>query len=151
MIIQVNNSQKIFRVSKSQVKLLVESILFFAKEPCDEISINFVSSSRISKMHAELFDDPSPTDCITLLIDEDPETHYRVLGEVYVCPEVAIQYATLRQLNVYEEVTLYILHGILHLIGYNDIEKEERSKMRRAERRYMKHIKQLNLHLSPCS
>jgi probable rRNA maturation factor len=56
------------------------------------------------------------------------------LGEVFICPEVACE---ARPQKIPEEITLYLLHCLLHLIGYDDIDKRKRAKMRREEKRLM--------------
>ncbi len=56
-----------------------------------------------------------------------------ILGEVFVCPKVAIQYAQTHGLNPYEEASRYLVHSILHLIGYDDLEPSAKKNMRRKE------------------
>ena len=41
-------------------------------------------------------------------------------GEVFVCPEVALKYAQKHHLSPFKELSLYIIHGLLHLLGYDD-------------------------------
>ena len=50
-----------------------------------------------------------------------------------MCPEVALNYAKDNQIDFEEELTLYIVHGLLHLLGYDDIEEEDRVEMRKQE------------------
>ena len=56
-----------------------------------------------------------------------------VLGEVFVCPRVAITYAHAHDLDPYAETTRYLIHGILHLLGYDDLTPREKQVMRRKE------------------
>jgi len=102
---------------------------------CHEVVLHFVSQKRICSLHEIYFNDPSPTDCISFPIDplDDPSSH-SVLGEVFVCPEVAIAYAKAHKKKAEEEVVRYVVHGLLHLIGYEDTTPEKRRKMRRAEK-----------------
>lgn len=150
MIVNVSNSQKTIKISKNQVKILVQEVIFHEGQTCEEVSVHFVSKFRIGKLHRDFFDDPTPTDCISFPMDEDIESPHRVLGEIFVCPEVAKEYSIKHNIDQHEEITLYIIHGLLHLMGYNDIQIEERKLMRKAEKRHMVHLKQLNLHLTSC-
>lgn len=75
------------------------------------------------------FQDPTPTDCITFPFDQ------KFLGEIFVCPKVAKEYDPKKP---HLETTLYIIHGILHLLGFNDIEKKERAKMALKQRHLLK-------------
>src|SRR5262249_2821323 len=110
----------------------------------DEVSVNFVDTETICEIHAEYFDDPSPTDCISFPLDGEEE-EYRVLGEIFVCPQTAIEYAEAHGCCPYQETTLYIIHGLLHLIGLDDIYEKDRAEMRRRETRHLENLKKLKL------
>lgn len=134
VFVQFTSSQNIIDVDPSQIETIVARILEEKQVNCDEVSIHFASIEEITEMHGEFFDDPTPTDCITFPIDDsEEEEFYKVLGEVFVCPEVALNYSQENQLPIEEELTLYIVHGLLHLLGYDDIEDEDRVQMRKQE------------------
>jgi len=94
-----------------------------------ELSIAFVSKLEISRIHEEFMQDDSPTDVITFPGDLDEGT----AGEICVCPEVALEYASENGKRFAEELTLYLVHGYLHLCGFMDTEKDDRIEMRNAE------------------
>lgn len=149
MLVLVTNSQNAFPVDPKEIEAIVTCILESRQVACDEVSIHCVSMQDISKLHEDYFDDPSPTDCITFPVDDaEEDTFYKVLGDVFVCPEVALQYSNTHLLNVEEELTLYIVHGLLHLLGFNDIEEEERSLMRAEEASCIRLLKEKQLVLS---
>jgi len=93
-----------------------------------EVAIYFIGSRKITQLHAEFFNDPTPTDCITFPFGG------QLLGEILVCPKAALDYNPQKP---YEETTLYIIHGLLHLLGYDDIDSKKRALMRREEKRLM--------------
>lgn len=140
----VTNKQKMLFIDKQQVAALAEAVVSFEGKHCDEVGIHFVSIRRISQLHGQYFKDPTPTDCISFPID-GPSAPYCMLGDVFVCPQVAVEYALSKQNDPYEETTLYVLHGLLHLMGYDDMEDMDRKKMRAAERRHMQKLKKQNL------
>lgn len=142
MIIHVFDRQSALKISNDQVQRLVQQVIREEKQTCDEVAVYFVDTAAICELHEQFFQDASPTDCISFPMDE--ESHglsYRILGDVFVCPETAISYANRHQLDAYEETTLYIVHGLLHLMGYDDLQKEDRRRMRRAETRHMRKLK----------
>lgn len=146
MFVQVTSSQNIIKVDPLQIETIVACVLKEKQVHCDEVSIHFASQEEITDMHGEFFDDPTPTDCITFPIDDsDEEEFYKVLGEVFVCPEVALNYAHEHQLLFEEELTLYIVHGLLHLLGFDDIEEEDRIEMRKQEAFLMHLLKSQDL------
>lgn len=149
MLVSCTNTQHLFAVHYEEVEALVASTLSFMQVDCDEVSIHFVSKDDIAKLHEEYFDDPSPTDCITFPIDsQDDDTGYKVLGDVFVCPEVAYEYSQAYLTSFDEEVSLYIVHGLLHLLGFDDIEEDDRDMMRKQEKECLDHLKERNLLLS---
>jgi probable rRNA maturation factor len=118
---------------------LVQAILAGEEARADEVALHFVSMEEIAQLHADHFSDPSPTDCISFPMD-GPDEPYRVLGEVVVCPKMAVEYVEKEGGDIFEEVALYVVHGILHLLGYEDLSQEQALRMRAAERRYVADI-----------
>ena len=144
MGIFVFNRQKDLKISASAVKKLVRIVLENEKAECGEICIYFVSEKKISKLHEQFFQDPSATDCISFPLEKRP-----LSGEVFVCPRTAISYAQERKLDPYQELSLYIIHGLLHLLGYDDIETFARRTMRKKEKSCMGKWNRLNSSLRP--
>lgn len=141
MEVIVSNKQKDLRISARRTKALVKAILHAEKIDCREICVYFVSEKRITKLHAEFFDDPTPTDCITFPLDSE------TLGEIFVCPKAAIEYCKKKGGDPLTETALYIVHGILHLLGFDDLEPKKRRDMRKKEKKCMAHLKDLKISL----
>lgn len=146
--ISVYNKQKNLKISSPSVKRVVEAILCFYHVQCEEIAIHFVSTSLICKLHQDFFQDPTSTDCITFPYDP-PGSLECFLGEVFVCPATALDFVEKKGQDVYEEVMLYVVHGILHLLGYDDREESLRKEMKREEKRAMNYLKGRKLMISP--
>lgn len=141
MNISIYNRQKDLKISKASAKKAFLAAAELYDISFDEAAVHFVSEKELCKLHEEFFNDPSPTDCITFPIDSGDTPGFRFLGEVFVSPRAAIEVVEENQGDVYEETTLYMIHGLLHLLGYNDIKKEEIKEMRKEEARIMKHLK----------
>lgn len=141
MNITFYNEQKALDVSFAFVQKLAQSVFkTLGQAQPDELIIHLVDKAIISKLHADFFDDPTPTDCISFPLDDPNEEDsggYQLLGEIFVCPEVALEYSLEHKTNPLEETALYIVHGILHLLGFDDIEEQDRKKMRTLEKRCM--------------
>lgn len=149
MIVNVIDQQTALKISIDQVQRLTQQVIKKEGQTCDEVNIYFVDSPTISQLHEQFFDDPSPTDCISFPMDDDQgeEIHSRLLGEVFVCPATAISYAAEHEGDTYQELSLYLVHGLLHLMGYDDIEEEDILLMRQAEERHMQNLRSLDLFL----
>ena len=59
------------------------------------------------------------------------------VAEIYVCPDVAVEYSAKFGTTPSRELVLYLVHGMLHLAGEDDLEEEARLSMRKAENRVM--------------
>jgi probable rRNA maturation factor len=70
------------------------------------------------------------------------------LGDIFVCPATAISYVSSHGSGeVYKETTLYVIHGLLHLLGYDDIEDKDIVEMREAEAQLLSLIDENDLWL----
>lgn len=121
-----------------KAKVTTAFILDFLKVKTDEISIYFVSKKKICDLHREFFNDPSMTDTITLPLDplNRREAHH-VLGECFICPKAAQNFCRDIKKNnnsLYQEITLYLIHSILHLIGFKDMHTKDRKIMKSQEK-----------------
>lgn len=143
--VSVYDHQKDMALRLDSIEEIVNQVVEAEGQTAHEASVYLIDDAEMCKMHLDHFDDPSPTDCISFPMDDSSEVHYRVLGEIFVCPKTAVTYAQQHNLDPYHEVTLYIVHGILHLLGYDDINEEDRLSMRAAEERHMSSIEQKGL------
>lgn len=142
MIIHIQNKQKVLPLTRQKAKLnaLVHFVTLKEKRRCDEIGIFFITDAAMRKLHKEFFNDDSPTDCISFPVDSENETGHTYLGDIFVCPEAAFSYP-----DPYSETSLYVLHGLLHLLGYDDMDAKSRKIMRKREKTYMTHLRQMGL------
>lgn len=145
MNIYITNKQLDFKIDKSLIAKVIKSISVFHNVAFDEISYHFVSQAKIKQLHKTLFNDPTITDCITCPIDPPGFKPYCMLGEVYICPLVAKTYAVDNNLSPLQELILYVIHGFLHLIGFDDIEPSDEKLMREKEKETIAYLKREGL------
>jgi probable rRNA maturation factor len=93
-----------------------------------EVSVTVVSDEAMRVIHRDYLDDDSPTDVVTFPLREegDPDA---LLGEVIVGVDRASAEATARGIPFAEELARYVVHGCLHLCGYDDKTPALRRKM----------------------
>lgn len=146
MEVSVFNRQNDLPIDEARIKCIVQEVVRLEGQRFDEAAVHFVSREEISSLHERYFNDPAPTDCISFPADLDsPEIPWRALGDVFVCPRAAIEYAAEKSGLPEEEAVLYLVHGLLHLMGYDDLEEEKRRRMRKAEERHISNLKKLHL------
>ena len=103
--------------------------------PATEMSILFVDEAAMEKLHVQWLDLPGPTDVMSFPMDElIPGTPQQpapegLLGDVVLCPSVAAAQAAEAGHSPVEEMLLLTVHSILHLLGYDHMEEDERTEM----------------------
>lgn len=137
--ISIFNEQEDIPIRPVYWRRLVKEVASKEGEKFFECSLHFVDSATIAKLHNDFFNDPSLTDCITFPID-GPGVPCRVLGEVFICPAVAVDYAASHGEHPLKETALYVVHGLLHLFGYDDIKVKERRLMKGKEKELMAYL-----------
>ena len=142
------NKQTSLKICKKKVKILVNSFLKLKNISNKKIMLYFVEKSLISKLHKKFFQDPSPTDCITFPMCNKNEIFFKehtILGEIFICPKVAIERCREFGNNAYKELSVYIIHSILHLLGYRDNTIENKYIMKKEENKYIEILEEKKL------
>jgi probable rRNA maturation factor len=96
-----------------------------------EVGFHFVSAKEMARLHEEFMGIEGSTDVITF--DHGSEPPKLVHGEIFISVEDAIAQAKEFGTTWQSELARYVIHGILHLLGYDDLEPDARAKMKRAE------------------
>ncbi len=102
--------------------------------PPGELSLVFLDDDALAQLHADFLQDPRTTDVITF----EGQPDLGVAGEICVSVDTAARYARQHGHAFATELTLYLVHGWLHLAGYDDLQPAKKRFMRRAEARAMK-------------
>ena len=108
--------------------------------PPGELSLVLLTDAALAKLHADFLDDPTTTDVITF--EGDPA--FGVAGEICVSVDTAKTYAKKHRRDFREELTLYLVHGWLHLAGYDDLVPAKKRLMRAAEKRAINFLRAAN-------
>jgi len=98
-----------------------------------DVSIAIVDDPTIHQLNREHLDHDWPTDVISFIFEADEETA-SVEGEIVASIDTATRLAQTAGWSAEDELLLYIIHGLLHLAGLDDIEPEDQVEMRVAER-----------------
>jgi probable rRNA maturation factor len=98
-----------------------------------ELSVSFVDEDEITDLHVRYMDQPGPTDVLSFPLDDVDEAGVRLLGDVVIAPSVA---ARNNPADPGAEVRLLLVHGILHLLGYDHEIDAEKAVMWARQERY---------------
>lgn len=136
--IDVTDRQKHLRIGSVWLERLVQRAL--AAEGIDqaEIGILLVDDRRIAKVHDEWLGEPGPTDVITFDLSEPDGAVLR--GDIVVSTETAKRMSGEFGWTPRQELAYYVIHGLLHLTGYDDRDPADRRAMRSRERAVMRAV-----------
>lgn len=99
--------------------------------PPGELSLVFLTDPALARLHADFLADPTTTDVITF----EGDASFGTAGEICVSADTAAAYARRHGRDFSAELTLYVIHGWLHLAGYDDLQPAKKRRMRAAEAR----------------
>lgn len=102
--------------------------------PKGELSVVILTDAALTQLHADFLDDPTSTDVITF----EGHAELGTAGEICVSADTAAAYAKTHRRDFSTELTLYLVHGWLHLVGHDDLQPAKKRAMRRAESRAMR-------------
>ncbi|WP_334123488.1 rRNA maturation RNase YbeY [Glutamicibacter sp.] len=143
MSIEVNNETE-FEVDLQDVSALADSVLkAMYLHPETEVSVVFIDEEAMSALHVEWMDLEGPTDVMSFPMDElRPGTSSApgdngILGDIVICPTVAQAQAQAGGHSTHDEILLLTTHGLLHLMGFDHMEPDEKEEMFTLQRRLL--------------
>ena len=103
--------------------------------PATELTVRLVEPDTIATLNEQWMGKKGPTDVLSFPMDEltpgrdGEESPEGYLGDIALCPQIAEQQAPAAGHSTYDEVDLLLVHGILHLLGYDHAEPDEHREM----------------------
>lgn len=141
MKLEIIDLQKLYHIDKNRIKNLVKSILK-AEGKDAELNIVFTDNKRIKEMNKTFLGHNYATDVLSFVYNEPFFTSNRtrlnhsqitITGEIIISVEMATELAHKLGYTIEGEIALYLVHGLLHLLGYNDKQQREAKKMHQRE------------------
>jgi probable rRNA maturation factor len=142
-MVRIRNQQKKIRINQKRIKEEVKEILKDLGYQKWEISILLVDDHQIKKLNKKYLRRNRPTDVISFSQIEGESSHINthLLGDVVISVETAKRQAKGANTTLQDEITFLLIHGILHLLGYDHGGSvREASKMRAKERELLSKI-----------
>ena len=137
LTIRIANQQTVLPVDRRRIRSAVRTILKDHAIGAGEISVAVVDDATIARLHQEYLQEDEPTDVLSFLL-ESADGYLE--AEIIVSAETAAAAAPRFGLSPGDEVLLYVIHGMLHLVGYDDTTPRKRAAMRSQERMYVARI-----------
>ena len=141
MTINVANLQKKVSLNPQRVQKIITTILRREGLKKTSLSVAFVTAQKIRALNQKFLKHSYPTDVLAFDLTEPFLLKSRFLfgkrklsqWEIIISTDAAIQNAKRFKTSVREEMTLYVIHGLLHLLGYDDHRSKDVERIRTKE------------------
>jgi probable rRNA maturation factor len=147
LALEVHRSSRRVLLPVARIRRVIETLLLDENVTSADLSVAIVSDQEIHQVNRDHLNHDFPTDVISFLYAAERSgaqsskgtrsrrgAGLRIEGELVVSDETAAREAAARKVTPQSELELYLVHGLLHLCGYDDLTPGERRVMRRRER-----------------
>jgi len=137
--VEISNEYSQRPLDERRAEAAVRSALEEARSAVTDgrISLAVVDDATIARLHEEYLQQSDPTDVLSFALEQGEGC---LEGEVVVSAETAARRAPEFGFEAEDELLLYVVHGCLHLVGYDDASPEQRAEMRRREQSALKRL-----------
>ena len=134
--IVIRNLQKKIPIHPGLIKRLISSIILSERpEWSGEITVCFVSDQKIKIFNKKFLKENTATDVISFRMPKEADNKY-IYADILVSTDMALSNTKVFKTSLSYELNLYVVHGILHLLGYNDRTLKQKQLMRLKELAY---------------
>lgn len=132
--VEVANRQTRLAVDSARLVQAAEQIVAHRGWQQADISLVLVEDAEMRRLNRQHLDHDYTTDVLSFVLDDSGGT---LVGEVIVCTDVALREAERRGNDPGDELLLYVIHGLLHLVGYGDKSPGDAAAMRVSEQYWL--------------
>jgi probable rRNA maturation factor len=129
------NEQSAHAVDQERLLSAARSVLEDSRFKSATISLAVVDDATIHAINLEFLEHDYPTDVLSFTLD-DMGGHLN--GEIVLSADTAAEAACEHSTTAAHEQLLYVIHGMLHLVGYDDVNATDAERMRSAEQQYLR-------------
>lgn len=130
IVIEIANQQDVLDVDEERLKSAVAAVLEEAEIDDALVSLAIVDDRTIHDLNQRYLQHDYATDVLSFVLERSAT---RIEGDVIVSSETAVSQSPRWAWAAEDELLLYVIHGMLHLVGVGDSTPEERDEMRRRE------------------
>jgi probable rRNA maturation factor len=145
MTLEILNRQRTKKINTRLLKRIVFEVFAELKIETAELGVSLVGAREMTLLNETFLQHEGSTDVITFnhRDDSNPARPAAVLhGELFVCVDEAVLQAKRFRSSWQSEIVRYIVHGILHLLGHDDLEAGLRRRMKTEENRLVRRLAQ---------
>jgi probable rRNA maturation factor len=144
MNIVIANRQRTKKINARLLKQITATLLDDLKISEAELGIQLVGAKEMALVNWKFLQHEGSTDVITFdhRDFQFPISNFQLIihGELFICVDNAVAQAKEFKTNWQSEVVRYVVHGVLHLLGHDDLKSDLRRKMKRAENQLVRQL-----------
>ena len=142
MDITVKNLQKKIPLRPDQIKTVLTNILKHLRIPTASLTVIFISRQKIQALNKQYLHRSYATDVLAFDLSSQKKKNV-ISGDIFISTDAVLQNARVFKNNSKQELVLYMVHGILHLLGYDDHSPSDIKKIRAKEREVMEFLERI--------
>jgi len=135
MTVEINNESGVAVDEAALVRLATFAMDQLRIHPLAELSILLVDEAAMTAYHVKYMGEDGPTDVLSFPMDElrppddEEEAPDGLLGDIVLCPTVTARQAAEHGRTAAEETEYLLVHGLLHLLGFDHAEPDQKAEM----------------------
>ena len=141
MAVWFGTSIRSIHIRRAAIQKIAQSVLTHAGHPHGDLSLTLVGKTRMQTLNRQYRKKDYPTDVLAFPMAEVHNSCTPLLGDVIICLPIAISQADHFGNSPNEEIVRHLIHGILHLLGYDhERSLREARRMQKKEQTIFEHL-----------
>jgi probable rRNA maturation factor len=136
-IIIINRQKKIPIRSRAIKKIVLKALKILKANLVKQLTILFTDNKTIQELNYRFSGKSYPTDVLCFDLSSDGG----IIADIVISAQKACENSRIFKTSPNRELTLYLIHGILHLLGFKDRRKKDRAHMQRVALQTLKKLK----------
>lgn len=145
MTLYIDNRQEDHEITEEMEflieKVILESLKVEGIKDDYEISLSFVSDEEIHQLNKDYRGVDKVTDVLSFPMDDEFGMEPPMLGDIIISVNTAYRQANEYKHSFEREIAYLVCHSMLHLLGYNHLDDDEKEEMRKQEKKIMGNLK----------
>jgi len=144
MNVAIVNRQRTKKINTRFLKQVAAELFGELEISATELGVHLVGAKKMAQVNRQYLQHEGSTDVITFDHSEKRPAasgqRKQIHGELFICVDDAVAQAKAFKTNWQSEVVRYLVHGVLHLLGYDDLQPDLRREMKREENRLVRRL-----------
>jgi len=143
MEITFTDLQNKVHLNSSQIIRIIKSVLRYEKIKTATLSVVFVNYQRMTALNKQFLNRYYATDVLAFDMRDDEDSARKpkaMAGDIIISTDAALKHTRTSGSGLADELALYLVHGILHLLGYDDHSPADVKRMREKEREVLSYL-----------